>query len=383
MFFAFSSARNGHENLKGKELPMVVSPWRKYGLSILMVASLLTIFGGCGKKEDKTVRERIFNVRAVTVEKRALRPFVEAIGTLKANEEVIVSSELDGILRRITVTEGSQVMRGAMIAEVNETDYRLEVKRAEAALRQTQASLANAKLEFERKDALYKEQLVTRQQYDDVTARLAVAEGDVERAQAALALAKEKLAKTKIYAPMGGSVKEKRATAGDYVRNGAPLVYLIQTDPLKINFSIIEREVGRIKTGQDVRFTVDSFPGQEFRGILKNIYPHLEEKTRTLQVEAIVPNEGQLLKPGLFARVTVFTGPAQDVVIVPITSLLYEGTNVKAFIVENGAALEKPLKTGQKYGEYMEVVEGLRGGEQLVIVGQNNLSPGVKVNVAR
>ncbi len=362
---------------------MVVSPWRKYGLSILMVASLLTIFGGCGKKEDKTVRERIFNVRAVTVEKRALRPFVEAIGTLKANEEVIVSSELDGILRRITVTEGSQVMRGAMIAEVNETDYRLEVKRAEAVLRQTQASLANAKLEFERKDALYKEQLVTRQQYDDVTARLAVAEGDVERAQAALALAKEKLAKTKIYAPMGGSVKEKRATAGDYVRNGAPLVYLIQTDPLKINFSIIEREVGRIKTGQDVRFTVDSFPGQEFRGILKNIYPHLEEKTRTLQVEAIVPNEGQLLKPGLFARVTVFTGPAQDVVIVPITSLLYEGTNVKAFIVENGAALEKPLKTGQKYGEYMEVVEGLRGGEQLVIVGQNNLSPGVKVNVAR
>ncbi|MDI9569848.1 MAG: efflux RND transporter periplasmic adaptor subunit [Pseudomonadota bacterium] len=362
---------------------MAPSPWRNYGLSIMMVASLLTVFGGCGKKDDKAAGERIFNVRAVTVEKRALRPFVEAVGTLKANEEVIVSSELDGILKRITVTEGSQTTRGAMIAEINETDYRLEVKRAEAALRQTQASLANARLEFERKDALYKEQLVTRQQYDDVTARLAVAEGEVERAQAALALAREKLAKTRIHAPMSGSVKEKRATAGDYVRNGAPLVHLIQTQPLKLSFSIIEREVGRIGVGQDVRFTVDSFPGREFRGVLRNIYPHLEEKTRTLQAEAIVPNDGQLLKPGLFARATVFTGPAKDVVIVPITSLLYEGTNVKAFIVENGAAREKPLKTGQKYGEYMEVVEGLQGGEQLVVVGQNNLSSGVRVNVAR
>ncbi len=357
--------------------------WRFSRLLITFLAVLLLFFTGCGKKEDKGPKERIFNVRAIAVEKRALRPFVEAIGTLKANEEVIVSSEIDGILKRITVTEGSKVGRGMLIAEVNETDYRLEVKRAEAALRQTEASLANAKLEFERKDALYKEQLVTRQQYDDVTARLAVADGDVERARAALALAREKLAKTKIYAPMGGAVKEKRATAGDYVRNGAPLVFLIQTDPLKLNFSIIEKDVGKIRTGQDVRFRVDSFPEKEFTGVLKNIYPHLEEKTRTLQAEALVANAQQLLKPGLFTRVTLFTGAARDVVIVPITALLYEGANVKAFVVEKGEAREKPLKIGQKYGEYMEVVEGLQGGEQLVTVGQNNLSPGVKVNVAR
>ncbi len=357
---------------------------RRYtGLMVVFILSFLIVFTGCGKKEDKGVKERIFNVRAITVEKRALRPFVEAVGTLKANEEVVVSSEIDGILKRITVTEGSKVSRGMLIAEVNETDYRLEVKRAEAALRQTDASMANAKVEFERKDALYKEQLVTRQQFDDITARLALADGDVERAKAALDLAREKLSKTKIYAPLAGSVKEKRTTAGDYVRNGTPLVYLIQTDPIKLIFSVIERDVGKIKTGQDMQFRVDSFPDQEFRGVLKNIYPHLEEKTRSLQVEAIVANSQQLLKPGLFARVILFTGPARDVVVVPITSLLYEGTSVKAFVVENGQAKEKQVKTGQKYGEFMEIMEGLQGGEQLITVGQNNLSQGVKVNVAR
>ncbi|MEI7637615.1 MAG: efflux RND transporter periplasmic adaptor subunit [Syntrophus sp. (in: bacteria)] len=353
------------------------------GLMVVFILSFLLVYTGCGKKEEKGVQERTFNVRAVTVEKRALRPFVEAVGTLKANEEVIVSSEIDGILKRITVTEGSKVSRGALIAEVNETDYRLEVKRAEASLRQTEASLANSKLEYERKDALYKEQLVTRQQFDDITARLALADGDVDRAKSALALAREKLSKTNIYAPIAGSVKEKRTTAGDYVRNGMPLVYLIQTDPIKLGFSVIERDVGKIKVGQDVQFRVDSFPDQEFRGILKNIYPHLEEKTRSLQAEAIVTNPQQLLKPGLFARVILFTGLARDVVVVPITSLLYEGTSVKAFVVENGQAKEKPVKTGQKYGEFMEIMEGLQGGEQLVTVGQNNLSQGVKVNVAR
>ncbi len=352
----------------------------------ILVAALLFLFLpllGCGSQQDKNVKERVFNVRAATVQKQALRPFVEAVGTLKANEEVIVSSEIDGIIRRITVAEGSRVGRGTLIAEINDTDYRLEVKRAEAALRQAQASLANARLEFERKEALYREQLVTRQQFDDITARLAVAEGDVERAQAALALAKEKLAKTKILAPLGGSIKEKRITAGDYVRNGMPLFYLIQTDPLKLSFSIIEREVARVQAGQDVRFTVDSFPGREFHGVLKTVYPHLEEKTRTMQAEAVVANDRQLLKPGLYARVVLYTGAAREVVTVPVNSILYEGTNVKAFIVENGTAVEKPLKIGQKYGEVMEVLEGLHGGEELVVVGQNNLSPGVKVNVAR
>lgn len=353
----------------------------------VMLILLLCIFSaaasGCKKQEQKAVQERAVNVRVWTAESRALRPFVESIGTLNPYEIVNVSSELDGILKTIHVDEGSPVTPGQVIAAIKETDYQLAVEQAKAILKQAEAALANAKLEHQRKDALYREELVTKQQFDDVVARLAVAQGDVERAVAGLDLAKEKLTKTKIHAPMAGSIKEKKVTAGDYIRNGTFLVSIIRTDLLKLSFSVSEKDVGSLRTGQDVSFAVDAFPGREFRGQVKTIYPSLEEKTRSLQVEAAVANTDRSLKPGLFARVTLYTGPARDTVVVPITALLYDNSATKLFVAEGDRAKERKVRIGRKYGEFMEIVEGLKAKETVVTVGQNNLMEGVLVNVAR
>jgi membrane fusion protein (multidrug efflux system) len=167
------------------------------------------------------------------------------------------------------------------------------------------------------------------------------------------------------------------------VKNGSQLLWIVKSDPIKLSFTVPEKEVGKLKTGQDVMFKVDSFPDKEFTGRLSTIYPSLEEKTRTLQVEALVPNRDAKLKPGLFAKVTLYTGPSRDLVVVPITAVLYEDSLVKVFIVEGDRAKEKPVKIGSKYGEYLEIVEGLQKGETVVVVGQNNLAEGVKINVAR
>jgi multidrug efflux system membrane fusion protein len=210
-----------------------------------------------------------------------------------------------------------------------------------------------------------------------------VAQGDVERAKAGLDLAKEKLTKTKIFAPMAGSVKEKRVTAGDYIRNGTFLISIIRTDLLKLSFTVSEKDVGKLRMGQDVTFVVDAFPGREFRGRVKTIYPSLEEKTRSLQVEAVVANPDQTLKPGLFARVTLYTGSVRGTVVVPITALLYDNSTTKLFVVEGERAKERKVKIGRKYGEFMEIIEGLKEKEIVVTVGQNNLMEGVPVNVAR
>jgi len=349
----------------------------------------LLIFGGifmssgCGKNEAKVPEEKVMNVKVWTVEQKSFRPYVETIGTLKPFEEVIISSEVDGIVKKLRVSEGSPVSKGMMLVEINETDYRLEVKRAEASLRQTEASLANAKLEYERKAALYKEELVTKQQFDDISARLALAEGDLDRAKASLSLAKEKLVKTKIHSPLQGAVRDKKVTTGDYVKNGSQLLWIVKSDPIKLSFTVPEKEVGKLKTGQDVMFKVDSFPDKELTGRLSTIYPSLEEKTRTLQVEALVPNRDAKLKPGLFAKVTLYTGQSKDLVVVPITAVLYEDSRVKVFVAEGDRAKEKPVKIGSKYGEYLEIIEGLQKGEIVVVVGQNNLAEGVKIHVAR
>ncbi|MFH1080140.1 MAG: efflux RND transporter periplasmic adaptor subunit [Pseudomonadota bacterium] len=359
-----------------------VQPCKTPVILIALVCLVLT-FTGCFKKEEKAVKEKVVNVRTALVEKRSLKPFIESVGTLKPGDEVIISSQIDGILKELHVQEGSRVSKGMLLARIDDTDYRLELSRAEAAMRQMEASLSNMKVEFERKDALHKEGLVSRQQYDDVVTRRLLAEGEVDRAKGALDLAREKLTKTKIYAPMIGAVKEKKVTVGDYIRNGTPLLYLTLNNPIKLSFTVAEKDVARLRPGQECLFKLDAFPGREFNGKLNVIYPNLEERTRSLQVEALVPNPRMLLKPGLFARVTLYTGAVVDKAIVPITALLYENNKVKTFVVEGGKVKERFVRIGGKYGEYMEIVEGLNGGEQLVVVGQNNLAEGVKVNVAR
>jgi RND family efflux transporter MFP subunit len=349
----------------------------------LLFLILIVMHSGCKKNEAKVTEEKVMNVKVLAAEMKSFRPFVETIGTLKPNEEVIVSSEVDGIVKNLRVNEGSSVSKGMVLVEINETDYRLEVNRADAALRQAEASLANAKLEYERKASLYKEELVTKQQFDDISARLALADGELDRAKAGLSLAKEKLSKTKIYSPLEGIVREKRLTKGDYVRNGSQLLWIVQTDPLKLSFTVPEKDMGKLKIGQDVLFKVDTYPDTEFKGKLGTIYPSLEEKTRTLQVEALVPNHDNRLKPGLFTKVTLYTGQARDIVVVPITAILYEDSRVKVFIAEGERAKERPVKIGTKYGEYLEIVEGIQKGEMVVVAGQNNLAEGVKMNVAR
>jgi RND family efflux transporter MFP subunit len=347
-------------------------------LLLVLCALSIVLAGGCRKKESKPP-ERVFNVQVAGVELRRLRPFLEATGTLYPYEEVTVSAEIEGLVRTVRAEEGTVVARGALLATIDDTEFSHEAIRAQAAVKQTEATLANTKLEFQRKEALFREELVTRQQYDDVSTRLVLSEAEVERAKAALSIARQKLSKTRIHAPLAGAVKEKKVSVGDFVKNGTPLLVLIQPDPIKLKFSVPERETGRLALGQDVTFGVEAFPGRQFRGKISVIYPSIEEKTRTLTVEALVPNGGAALKPGLFAKVTLFTGPERGTVVVPITSLLYEGEKVRVFVVEGDRASERPVKIGSKYGEAMEIIEGLREGEKVVLAGQQNLSEGAKV----
>jgi membrane fusion protein, multidrug efflux system len=363
-----------------------VIPMSGTGVGLIIWIILVTVivgFGGCQKPPEKAQKQTAVNVRTSPAEKRMLRPFVESIGSLAPYDQVTISAELEGILEKVVVDEGSTVKAGQIIAEIRPTDYRLSLEQASALLYQSETSLANTRLEYQRKEALYREELLTRQQFDDIAARVKLAEAEVLKARAGYNLAKERLDKTKITSPLAGSVKEKKVTAGDYVRNGAFLASIVKTDLLKLIFSVSGKDVGRLRLGQDVAFSVDAFPGHAFRGRLKTMNPSLDERTRSLQVEAVVANTDGRLKPGLFARVTLYTGPAKERVVVPIIALLYDNSTTKLFVVEGKKAKEKKVKTGSKYGEYMEIVEGLHDKEIVVTVGQNNLMEGIPVHVAR
>jgi membrane fusion protein (multidrug efflux system) len=354
-------------------------------LKALLMMMIITVVGlsfvSCSK--EKAEPERLVNVRVWSAETRRVQPYLETIGTLKPDEEVLVTTEVDGIVRKIYVDEGTNVSAGTLLAEINDTDYVLDVRRSEAALRQAEAQQVNARRSFKRLHTLYQEELITKQQFDDISTKVALAEADLEKARATLSISREKLSRTKIYSPIVASIKEKKVSVGDFVRNGTSLFQIIRTNPLKLRFNISEKDVAGLKKGQDVAFTVDAFSKQKFHGKVSLLYPSVEEKTRTLQAEAIVPNEGQILKPGYFARVQIFTQEARDSVVVPVTALLYDGSIVRVFVIDGNQAKERIIKTGNKYGEHVEVMDGLKEGDQVVVIGQNNLSEGVKVHVAR
>lgn len=361
---------------------------------LLFAVYTLLILPGCEKKEVKSVRERVINVRVQPVKKKSLRPFINTTGTLNPYEEIIISSEIDGILKEVKAEEGVAVSKGMLVAVIDDTDYNLEVERTYATLKEAEINLSNIKLEYSRKEDLYKKEFITRQQFDDISAKLSLAEAEVERTRSSLSIAKQRLSKTKVFSPISGIVRVKKASAGDYIRNGTPLFEIIEINPIKLNFTVTEKEVGKIKIGQNVLFTVYAFPDREFKGTLNIIYPSLDEKTRTLQVEALAPNPDRFLKPGFFAKVMLYTGAPKDIILVPVTSLLYEGEKTRVFIVEGNGAKERFIKAGQKYqsqieagsqeseaDELIEVIEGVEEGNEVVITGQQNLFEGAKVTI--
>jgi len=139
------------------------------------------LFLACKKKEVEVPREKVINARAQSAEKRAVRPFINAIGTLNPYEEVVVSAEVGGILKEVHVDEGTVVSGGMALDAIDATEYRLQVQTAEAALKQAEANRANAKLEIQRVESLFREGLITKQQFDDVSTRLSIAEAEVEK----------------------------------------------------------------------------------------------------------------------------------------------------------------------------------------------------------
>ena len=365
--------------------PVLITKGSRLGLFLIfsIFCCIVLLGAGCTKKKEEAKAEKIINIKVITTQKMPVRPYVEAVGTLEPWDEVIISPEVDGIIKEIPVEEGFPVTKGMFLLKINDIDYRLGVQTAEAALGQAQAGLNNAKIMFDRMEALYKQSGVSKQDFDNASTRLDVSVQDVERAKAALSLAKERLSRVILRSPINGMIKQKAVTTGMFVKTGMPLLNLIQIDPLFLTFSVTEKDVGTLKRGQDVVFSVDAFPNREFKGKVDIIYPNVDEHSRMLKVEALIPNRSLELKPGFFSRVMVYTGAQKEAVLIPITSILYEGTKVRVFLNENNKARERYLKLGRKYGEMMEITEGLQAGEKLVVVGQNTLTDGVNVRVVK
>lgn len=364
--------------------------------------------------ESKAARQ----VKTAVVAETPFGESVTANGTLAAYDQTIVSVKVPGRLRGITVDLGTVVSKGQIIAQLEPEDYNLRVQQSEAALaqararlglspdgtddkvepeqtgtvRQARAVLDEAKFNRDRSARLVEQGVISKSDFDSADSVYKVAQSryqdsyeEIRNRQALLAqrrselaLARQQLKDTAVYSPLDGVVQEKRASVGEYLAAGAPVVNVVRIDPLRLRAEVPERNAQNIHMGQNVRVTVegDSTP---YLGQIMRLSPVIAEQNRMLMVEADVRNNGKL-RPGSFAHAEIITNDAKMAVTVPHNAIVTFAGIEKVLVVQNGKALEKQITTGRRNADFTEIVAGVNVGEH-VIVDPGNLQTGQAVEV--
>ena len=299
-------------------------------------------------------------------------------GALFPKEKAVLAAEVAGALAQVFSDMGDQVTAGQVLARIDPREYQLRLDSAQAQLEQVQARLANAQANFERMKELNNQHLVSAQQYDQSSAETRVAQADADAAEKMLGIARKKLGDTYIRAPFAGAVQKRMVSLGEHVGEGMPLYELIAIDPIKLRAPIPERFVPMARVGLPIDLTIDARPDKTFHGAVTRIAPALDENSRTLLIEAEVPNPDGMLKPGYFAHVTMNLGHDRALFIPGAAVLRYAGV-ARVFIFKDGAVRSREIITGTAEGDQIEIISGLKVGDKVVVSDVDRLADGTPV----
>jgi membrane fusion protein (multidrug efflux system) len=312
-------------------------------------------------------RDRAVVVETAAVQTAMVSDEVNAVGTLRSNESVIVRPEIAGRIAAIHFDEGEPIERGQPLVSLEDSTHQAELADA-------RASLNFAERTFERLDSLFDQGSVTARERDEARARL-------ERARAAVQLARARLEKTDVNAPFSGNLGLRRVSPGDYVTPGQDMVNIEDIDPVKVDFRIPERFLSSLSVGQRIRVGVDAFPGRGFEGEVYAIDPQIDPAGRSIAIRARIDNPDQVLRPGLFARVRLILDERPEALVVPEQALVPDGEQRYVFRVRDGQARRTEVRIGQRRSGQVEIVDGLAAGDTVVTAGQLKLRDGTPITV--
>jgi membrane fusion protein (multidrug efflux system) len=304
-------------------------------------------------------------VATASVQLERITRQIEAVGSLRSNEAVVVRPEIAGRIVEILFDEGQPVRRGTPL-------FRLDAAIAQAQLEQAKASLALSRANFDRAVDLYRRQVGTERARDEATAKLRVDE-------AAVALAQATLDKMTIVAPFDGIIGLRRVSVGDYLTPGQDLVNLENIDQLKVDFRIPEIYSGRLAVGQSVRIRLDAIPDAVYEGKVYAIDPAHDPNGRAVILRARLDNRDRQLRSGMFARVVLMIEDRQEAIVVPETALVPIGEDQFVYRYVDGKAVLTKVKIGQRRRGRVEIVEGLARDAVIVSEGALKLRDGLPV----
>lgn len=319
--------------------------------------------GGAASAPDQPVTVTVETVAVERVERT-----VDFVGTLRADAEAEVATEVDGRLLTIDADLGDQVKEGQVLASLDSATL-------DAQLREATANLQKASTDETRAEKLKAQGVMSQQEFDTISSAQHVAQARRD----VLAI---HLAHTKIRAPFAGRIAKRLVDVGNYVRVGTPIFVLVADDPLRLRGEVPERFVSELAIGQEVRGSVEAFPGDVLKGRLARISAAADSTSRALTVEATVPNPDGRLKVGFFCKAAILTRSDAEALVVPVEALVNFAGVTRVFVVdESGVARTRPVRTGLSLGTKVEIVEGLSRGDRVATSALARLAEGSKVVV--
>lgn len=287
-------------------------------------------------------------------------------GSLEANEETEIRSEVLGIVESINFKEGSRVSKGQVLLRVNDRELRAQLSKV-----QTAQNLASENQR--RAGLLLEKQAISQEEYD-------MAEADFQSAKAESQLTSAQLSKATIRAPFSGIIGLRTISEGTYVTPATPIANLVNTDKLKLTFSIPEKYSSQVKLNDTLRFTTSN-SAEEYTATIYAIEPQVDVETRTLRMRAIAENKDGKLIPGTFANVFLPLASVENALFVPTESLIPVQNGKKIFVYHNGVAKEVLVETGTRTDSSARVLKGLKPGDTVLTSGVMMLKEGTPVRI--
>lgn len=352
---------------------------------VVMLAISGVVFGGVfGMKwfGNQMMNDFIDNMPTppVTISSTTVTPQqwaarLNAVGSLVAVKGADLTAEVDGTITKISFESGQSVEAGTELLSLESVAERGELARLEA-----QAKLAE--IEQHRREKLYKRGTISKSEYDTALAETNVAKAAVEAQRGRLNL------KT-LRAPFAGELGIRRVALGQYLRAGDKIVTLQSLDPIELDFSLPEKQLGKVNPGRTIEIVVDALGGRQFSGEIIAVEPKIDAQTRNFDVRARFANPEKVLKPGLFAKVTVNLGEPTQVLVLPKTAIQYSSYGDSVFVIrqqEGGDAealdvIQRFVTLGEARGDFIEVISGVKEGDEVASTGLLKLRSGQPVTI--
>ena len=313
------------------------------------------------KKESEAVP-----VEVAQATRRAVAASYSGTTTLEALGESQVVAKTSGVALAVLVEEGQVVRAGQALVRLDPDRPRLQVAQAAAQMHKLENN-------YRRAQQLVEQRMISANDVDQI-------KYDLENARAVYRAASLELSYTTITAPISGVVASRSIKSGNFVQINSPIIRIVDASRLEATLNVPEREIAKLKPGQAVGLAVDALPGKQFTGTVDRVAPVVDNGTGTFHVVASFPGNGEL-QPGMFSRLDINYDQRADALVVPRTALLEDGGEPAVYVVRDGKAQRTVLKLGYNDAGWVEVREGLKPGDQVVIAGKAALREGSAVQV--